>query len=180
MKFILISIAVMAAAYFMGISRNAAVRWLGQGILLALTLAIAAGVLFCIIFPIIRPDTGSGVLILVVIPLILIGLVPWTLLRLTRDVVMTRDFTPAQKERFVKEKIDDLEEDLQKQLAQNAEDVNKFWISPAKRRRLRQNISHNRLLLAGLKQIEENMAEKEQDSPSNKKPSSNDEANPRR
>ena len=70
---------------------------------------------------------------------------------------MTRDFTPAQKEQFVKEKIDDLEADLQKQLEQDLENVNKFWISPAKRRRLRQNISHNRLMLAGFKEIEAGM-----------------------
>lgn len=157
MKFILISIAVMAAAYFMGISRNAAVRWLGQGILLALTLAIGAGVLFCIVFPIVKPETESGVLILVVIPLILIGLIPWTLLRLARDVVMTRDFTPAQREQFVKEKIEDLEADLKNQLEEDLKNVNKFWISPAKRRRLRQNISHNRLMLAGFKEIEAGM-----------------------
>jgi|GEM_PF-4657993 hypothetical protein len=157
MKFIFISVAVMAAAYFMGINRNTAVRWLGQGILLALTLAVAGGVLFCIVFPIVKPETESGVLILVVIPLALVGYIPWTLLRLARDVVMTRDFTPAQKEQFVKEKIDDLEADLQKQLEQDLENVNKFWISPAKRRRLRQNISHNRLMLAGFKKIEAEM-----------------------
>lgn len=157
MKFIFISVAVMAAAYFMGINRNSAVRWLGQGILLALTLAVAGGVLFCIVFPIVKPETESGVLILVVIPLALVGYIPWTLFGLTRDVVMTRDFTPAQKEQFVKEKIDDLEADLQKQLEQDLENVNKFWISPAKRRRLRQNISHNRLMLAGFKKIEAEM-----------------------
>lgn len=155
MKFILIAIAVTAVAYFMGISRNAAVRWLGQGILLAMTLAIGAGVLFCIFLPIVKPETESGVLILVVIPLILVGYIPWTLFGLTRDVVMTRDFTPAQREQFVKEKIEDLEADLNKQLEEDLKNVNKFWISPAKRRRLRQNISHNRLMLAGFKKIEE-------------------------
>ena len=166
MKFILISIAVMATAYFMGISRNTAIRRLGQGILLALTLGVAGGVLFCIAFPIVKPETESGVLILVVIPLILMGYIPWTLFRLTRDVVMTRDFTPEQRERFVKEKIDDLEADIQQQLAEDMKNVNKFWISPAKRRRLRQNISHNRLMLAGFKKIEEKLKEEKGGRPS--------------
>lgn len=174
MKFILISVAVMAAAYFMGINRNTAVRWLGQGILLAITLAVAGGVLFCIVFPIVKPETESGVLILVVIPLILIGLVPWTLLRLARDVVMTRNFTPAQRDRFIKEKTDDLVTDLEKQLVRDQEEVNKLWISPSKRHRLRQNISQNKFMLAGLKQIEENMAQKEKGHPAKDAPAIGD------
>ena len=158
MKFILIAVAAMAAAYFMGISRNTTIRWLGQGILLALTLGIAGGAL-------IKPETESGVLILIVVPLILICYIPWTLFRLTRDIAMTRDFTPEQKEQFIKEKIDDLEADLQKQLAEDMDTVNKFWISPAKRRRLRQNINHNKLMLAGFKKIESEIQKRKENHP---------------
>ena len=165
MKFILIAVAAMAAAYFMGISRNTTIRWLGQGILLALTLGIAGGALFCIVFPIIKPETESGVLILIVVPLILICYIPWTLFRLTRDIAMTRDFTPEQKEQFIKEKIDDLEADLQKQLAEDMDTVNKFWISPARRRRLRQNINHNKLMLAGFKKIESEIQKRKENHP---------------
>lgn len=154
MKILLTLIALHVAAYFMAINKNTIIlSWIGQIFLLLSFLAFFGAAIACIFFPIIKPATESGVLILLSVPLGLIGLVPWLMYTTARAVIDDRRRTPEERKAFISESYEKISNDLEKQLETDKKDMGKFWISSTKRKKLRDNIRHNQFMLSQLKNI---------------------------
>lgn len=155
MKVFLALIALHIAAYFMAINKNTLIfSWIGQGLLFISALTFFGAALFCIFFPIIKPATESGVLILFSVPLGLIGIVPWMMYTTARAVIDDRGRTPEERKAFFKESYEKISTDLEVQLEADTKELGKFLVSATKRSRLRENIRHNQFMLSQLKNID--------------------------
>lgn len=154
MKTLLILIALHIAAYFMAINKNTLVfSWIGQLFLFLSALIFFGAAVTCIFFPIMKPATESGVMILFTVPLGLIGLVPWMMYTTARAVINDRERTPEERKAFLKKTHKKISTDLEDQLEADTKELGKFLISAAKKRRLRENIRHSQFMLSQLKKM---------------------------
>lgn len=111
MKSLIAVVAVLAFAVFMGTRRNPFLSLLGQGVLFLMVLAGAGGAIFCLVFPIFSSSSDSGVMILGIVPIILVTLIPWGLLRMSNDIIKARRMTPEEQAQLIKDNSVGLEID---------------------------------------------------------------------
>ena len=95
------AVALLGVAFFMGTQRNASLAYIGQGVLLLLAVSAGVAAVFCLFSPLYSDN--SGALIIAVVPLVLLGFIPWSLFRLARDIIRAKNMTPEEMEQFARD-----------------------------------------------------------------------------
>lgn len=161
MYYIAAVLTVIAVAWGVAFfSPSPPLRLGSRSLVLLMALAALAGAGFCLIYP--AFNSAAGVLI---IPAMLLGLVTWLLFTVWSWLSQREDYLALSAgDRTAADKLMFTEglEDIERRLARDRANVGRFWITPARRIRLRRQIAEQAGLLQGMKQMKHGYDEHQQ------------------
>jgi hypothetical protein len=152
---LLCGIAIVCAAVAGAmLSRSRGVRQAARALLALLSLALACLTAFCFVFPLFAPrDSNAGFLMFPGVITGVLAYVVWTMYSTAQTYEKVQSMPDEQKVAWVQDTAARMAHDLQEELARDEREVEKFWISPKRRRQLRERIQHNRFMLEKLPKL---------------------------
>lgn len=107
----------------------------------------AAGTVACLYLAFAKADKGAGPMMFLAVPL---GLIAWIAFSFLRTAVKHEeywDLNVEDRQQYTLEKLDQMQADFEEVISYNDEQVKRFWISPLRRKKLRDELSHAEFML---------------------------------
>jgi hypothetical protein len=147
-------VAVLVALFLLAMHRSSGVRTTAQIVILVLfvlCIAVAGASLYGMVK---LGDKGGGVLFFVALIAGFIAFVLFHLLGAAREHERYLSMDVDAQQEYAVEKIAEMRADLEDVIARNSLEVDRFWISSRKRRRLQAEIDHAQMLLRHFDELE--------------------------
>lgn len=149
------------AFIFAVIPHNAFLNLLGHYTLKLTWIGILLAAAGCLVAPLFVKMYDSGGMIIFLAPILaIVAIIPYFMEKIALSVRETRKMTPQEKWEYVQEKHDETTKMLQEEITEKSKKADKFFISSVKRRELRKDIAHAKLLRAGMNIMVDSYKEK--------------------
>jgi hypothetical protein len=129
-------IAVLGVLGMLGVFGRGIFGTLARIVLLIVTLAFAALTVFCLYAMVAGDGRGAGVLIFLAIPAGVITLIAFNMLMGSIDASRYHDLSPIGQHQFANESMDAARSTFADLVAEKESQLGKWWLMPARRRRL--------------------------------------------
>lgn len=150
MKFVFLAALVVIVAGW-GVaqfSSNKSLRAVGRGILLLTLLTLIALVIGCFGIMIAAPaGSGSGTFIFPAALFAFFAWIFWGAWTSTREWDQIADKSDAEKMAWLEKKSEEMSANLREDIERDQAELAKFWVSPSRRRKLRERVAENQFLL---------------------------------